>query len=410
MGNLLHDVLTYVRNDGGLQTYSTRTNEALEERITQMYQHVPDDEDWSFQCLLESLAEQMCSEELIDTPQVDEYFIRLTAENVLRLCYEEQEETRDHHAMHDQVTGVFSPQGVPPPGFNNELRLGLVRTTLDLVGIEAYTSELNTRDNFNPDAAVDGRDGSSDYETWLVEEMLPSFGQDALDRVNAGLAEFLSSNKNYPFRVEMREFPLSPKAESSDGRQGKSKRHWYDVSVKLYLVSEDSEYVIHEPVNIKNVKLESKDPPANSGGARTLRYAMLGVEGESQIETTSLIRAVQESLQTGVDTPYGVRDCDYWFWAFEKKPGGNPVERIFVSSLLGIDPSAGAVLPGKNREALKYNAAQTFPYLQVDYEVAAMSMSATNTALEARDRFWQWWGTCYDEVLERNLIARAHCR
>lgn len=410
MGSLLHDVLAHVRNNGGLLTVETRALKNLEERITQMNQHVPDDEDWSFQCLLESLAEQMCSEELIDTPQVDEYFIRLTAEHVLRLCYEEHEETQAPQELHDQVTGVFSPIGDAPPGYNNQLRSNLVRTALDLVGKEAYSSELNTRGNFDPDAAADGREGSSDFETWLVEEMLPSFGQDELDRVNAGLAEALSSFKNYPFRVEMREFPISPKADSSDGQQGKGKRHWYDVSIKLYLVSEDSEYVIHEPVNIKNVKLESKDPPANSGGARTLRYAMLGIEGESQIETTSLIMAVQESLLIGVDTPYGVRDCDYWFWAFEKKPGGNPVERIFVSSLLGIDPSAGAVLPGKNREALKYNPAQTFPHVQVDYEVAAMSMSATPTALEASDRFWQWWGACYDIGLARSIAARAHCR
>lgn len=352
-------------------------------------------ENPSFQELLSTTADVLYEDGYIDNDEIDGEFLSYVASELLRSWYDSQDATRRVCRPIDlskSESSVMFYHGTPPGEFGFPEKTRAVRLALESLARLASLSEMNTRESFDPDSSGRDREGSSKFETWLVEVVLPTLGADGLAHVNSELDAAFAS---FHFKVRLTEIPTSVKRESSDGS-----RSWFDVRICMEVISSHGTHVFAEPVNIKYVRMSNEEETfsdkSNTGGAGAFRYAMLGLEDKSLrkgaerlAESSEAERLIEvfNSVKISEETPYMVRNCDYWFWAFEKRRDGAPIERSQVSSFLCTDPSGAG-----GKSPITYNSSQSFPSVQINYDLAGSDgMSVTQTALEARDRFLQWW-------------------
>lgn len=349
----------------------------------------------SFQELLEVLSHDLHEDGYIDSNDIDSAFLLYVSSELLRSWYDEQDALRRASQSTDHSKtepAMMFHQGTPPGEFGFPEKTRAVRLALESLAKLAYLSEMNNRASFDPDLSGRDREGSSKFETWLVEEVLPSLGKEGLEYVNSELKAAFSSSH---FEVSLMDLPTAVKRESSDGS-----RSWFDVRICMEITSSNGRYIFAEPVNIKYVRMsneeESFSDKSNTGGAAAFRYAMMGLEdkatrklSEKSSDTPEAERLVEvfDAVRVNEGQPYLTKNCDYWFWAFEKRKEGAPIERSQVSSFLCTDPSGMG-----GRSPITYNSAQSFPSIQINFDLAGSDgMSVTQTALEARDRFLQWW-------------------
>lgn len=143
------------------------------------------------------------------------------------------------------------------------------------------------------------------------------------------------------------------------------------------------------PVNVKYIGAETRG--STTGGAGMMAWAMTGIRDRQNSVHVFDAMAAQE--KEGI----GVPDTDYFFLGFSKGLTTRTTDVAWVSSLLGIDPSRGAI---------SYNGSQPFPRLHVDFRRAANTMVPTPTAAEARYRLMSWWEPCEQaEALKRATKA-----
>ena len=390
MDTYFHEVLATVKTSGGFEEFNMRTPLKVASFIKQLASKNP-----SFQELLTVTAAALYEDGYIDSDDIDEEFLSYVSSELLRSWYDAQDATRRALKPSDlsvSETIMMFSQGVPPGEFGFPEKTRAVRLALESLARLASLSELNTRESFDPDSSGRDREGSSKFETWLVEEVLPTLRDEGLEHVNSELRSAFSA---FHFEVKLSEIPTAVRRESSDGS-----RSWFDVRICMEVTSAYGKYMFAEPVNIKYVRMsneeESFSDKSNTGGAGAFRYAMLGLEDKTQrkiservTESTEAERLVEifQSVSVTDENSYAIRNCDYWFWAFEKRREGAPIERSQVSSFLCTDP-----LGVGGRSPMTYNSAQSFPSIQINFDLAGSGgMSVTHTALEARDRFLQWW-------------------
>lgn len=390
MDTYFHEVLATVKTSGGFEEFSMRRPDKVAAFIEQLASENP-----SFQELLDATAADLYEDGYIDNDEADGAFLSYVASELLRSWYDSQDASRRACKTIDfpnSESAVMFHHGTPPGEFGFPEKTRAVRLALESLARLASLSELNTRESFDPDSSGRDREGSSKFETWLVEEVLPTLGEEGLEHVNSELqAAFASSH----FEVRLTEIPTSVKRESNDGS-----RSWFDVRIIMEVTSSYGTHVFAEPVNIKYVRMSNEEETfsdkSNTGGAGAFRYAMLGLEDKTQRKNSERLTESSEaerllevfnSVFVSDDAPYTVRNCDYWFWAFEKRRDGAPIERSQVSSFLCTDPSGTG-----GKSPITYNSSQSFPSVQINYDLAGSDgMSVTQTALEARDRFLQWW-------------------
>lgn len=317
------------------------------------------------------------------------------AQEVLRCQYDAQHSRAlGQHLLFEAADGRLQ-------GFGFTERIDAVRTALNTLASLARESELNTPRHFDhtkvedPDESekkADGRKLGEGFDKWLLKDVVASLGEVGLAHVNRALAATFYAK---PFSVTLAELPVAA-----------PNRSWFDTKLYFQVETAAGESMsFSEPVN---VKYESSSSPthSNSGGLQSLASAMFG-DGSKAWKMKKLIPAIEASLTLPHGTKYGQPEGDYWFWAFRKDKDDAPITEAFSSSLLSIDPYATSAVAGtddsQDKTPLRFNGQQSFPHLQVHYEVASRSMRPPRTALEARDRLWNWLSTEHVNYLRETL-------
>lgn len=286
---------------------------------------------------------------------------------------------------------LFDPSIYAVKEFGFPERTDAVRTVLETLSVLARDSDLNTTKAFAAPKiggkTVTGRALGKHFEIWLLDTVLPSLGEKAVEQVNVALAATFFAHRSQ-FTVRLLTLPTS---EPSD-------REAYDT--KLEFAVTDSRAVTRTFGAVVNVKYESdaSTSAGNSGGTRMLAHAMLPdkVAGWTEVD---LVKAINSSLRVGAGESYSVPDGDYWFWVFKNSQDEAPIADSHVTSLLTVAPEAKVAhantAESKDTDPVRVNMAQSFPGLQLQYEAASRRSTTPSTALEARDRLWNWYLPIY---------------
>ena len=334
------------------------------------------------------------------------HVLEAAARHVLRLWYDRATQGAQSH---DQL---FDSGRNHIDGFTFVHRSQVMKTALGEMSVLVRDSSHNAVETFNPpkgkkdntkvaaaNADVEkvtesnGRDIGKYFETWLLDETIPKLGPEAIERVNSALAATFFAE---PFSVTMIGLPASEK----------STRAAFDTRLTFEVTDRSGNSMSF--TDVVNVKYESASStsPGNSGGARMLAVAMLGPTSTTSKEE-HLTQEINKSLN--VDDTYTVEDSDYWFWCFKREDNAPPVTEFHVTSLLTIDPDAESAVTrtaeGENARAIRLNGQQSFPCLQVKYASGERRTRFAGTALEARDRLWNWYMPKYQERLVTVLEA-----
>ena len=231
---------------------------------------------------------------------------------------------------------------------------------------------------------TDGRPASLLFEKEVMSKFLKDEQGFIVSEIQRALKMRRIGRFSFTF-VSMRE-PTSTKRKNTD-RSGMD--YWVELGAHLVTHPEPETcsynggcYVIRQMVNVKYTVGNTAD---NAGGRVMMAWALRGEEQPRPDEKSKSIQMIANVAKTIQE--FKNKNTDYFFLTFThsgKQSRTLVAENCKAYSLLGLDPEGLA-----KQKALVFNAAQSFPHIQI-HTGHAKQETLEDISL-ARLRLIKWW-------------------